>query len=153
MCAERRRYMILENRAPRKRPFWVWLISIFYALSFVYSLLSLYIAFSGSIPLTPEVKAYFASLTRFDWALAVTQGVVTLSAAIALFLLRKAAYYLFCGAVTIALVTTVWQTLARPWLTALGSMRGATTGAVLGLGIILAVFLYSRKLMKEGRLT
>ncbi len=144
---------MVESTATRKRPVWVWVISIFYFVSFVYTLLSFYLVFSRLIPVTPEVKAYFESLTMFDWALTVIQGVVTISAAVALFFMRKMAYHLFGGAVLVMVISTLWQTLARPVLTALGSIKGGTAGAVTGLGIILAVFLYTRKLFKEGKLT
>ena len=46
-----------------KRPVWVWLISAFFILSAGWTLLSSYLLFSGSIPITDEQRAYFDSLS------------------------------------------------------------------------------------------
>jgi hypothetical protein len=142
-----------EAPAAKKRPSWVWVISIFYALSFVWTVLSVYLIFSGSIPTTPEVKAYFGSLSAFDYGLATVQILVSLSATVALFLLRRLATYLFWSSLAVEVVWHVWHIALRGWITPIKSMTGASAEAFIGIGILLAVCVYSEKLKRQGTLT
>jgi hypothetical protein len=142
-----------EGAVGKKRPAWVWVISIFYILSFVYTCVSWYFVLSGSIPVTPQVKAYMEGLTTVDYAVTIIQALTSISGAVALLLLRKAAFHFFCASFLIGLLAMLWQTVARGWLTAMGSMKGGVTGALIGVGITLAVCIYARELLKSGTLT
>jgi hypothetical protein len=136
-----------------RRSVWVWIISIFYILSSVSGLVSWLIVISGPVAVTPQVKAYLGSLTTADFTVMIIQSVLTLSAALALLLLRKHAYYFFCASLAAALIEMLWQAIAKGWLTAVGSVRGGAAGTFLGMVILLAVCLYSRELARRGRLT
>lgn len=142
-----------ETLMTRKRPTWVWIICVFYLVSFLWTSLSWYMIFSGSIVLSPEVKAYMESLTSFDYGLTTIQALISISAAVALFFLRKQAYYLFWSSFGVGLFAIAWQTALRSWLTAMRSIKGGTTGELIGMGILLAVCIYTRKLRKQGRLS
>jgi len=136
----------------QKRPGWVWVISIFYVLAPIWASVSWYMTLSGSVSLTPEAKAYMDSLTAFDYIAAGLQAVISLSAALTLFFLRKAAYHLFCAAFAIASIGMLWQTVSRGWLTAMASIKGGLFGALLGIVLLLAVCFYTKQLSKEGKL-
>jgi len=140
-------------RAPRQRqrPAWVWVISIWYAISPTWTLLSLYLVRSGFIPIAPASKAYFDSLTVFDYALSITVGVLNLSAAVALFLLRKQAFPLFSIVLAINIMFVSWHIATKGAIAVIGGT--GLFGVVIGNGILLAVCIYSRHLAKAGVLT
>ena len=83
------------NGHKRKRPIWVWVISIYYFFSIGFGLLSYYLSSIGAIPLTPTQKAYFANLTIFEHGMTLIIGLIGIAGVIALFLMRKVALYLF----------------------------------------------------------
>ena len=142
-----------EAPAAKKRPGWVWVISIFYALSFVSTVLSVYLIFSGAIPTTPAIKGYLGSLTAFDYGFAIVQVLISLSATVALFLLRRLATYLFWSSLSVEVVWHVWHIALRSGIAAIKSMTGASAEDFIGIGILLAVCVYSEKLKRQGTLT
>lgn len=135
----------------RKRPVWVWIISIFFFLSAGWTLLSFYLVYSGAIPLQPEQTAYFESLTPVDHGLTILLGLTNLGGAVALLLLRRAALYLFVGAFVLDTVMTIWHTLTKGWVAAIGG--AGLVGMLIGYGLIVAVCIYVWKLKKSGVLT
>jgi hypothetical protein len=72
-----------DQKVRHKRPIWIWLISLFFFLSAIWTLLSFYLIWSGSFPLEPAQKAYFARLTLIDYALSIIGGLLNMSAAVA----------------------------------------------------------------------
>ena len=142
-----------EAPAAKKRPVWVWVISIYYALSSVSTVVSGYLIFSGLIPITPEVKGYIGRLSAFDYGLAIVQILISLSAIVALFLLRRPATYLFWSYLAVEVGWHVWHIAPRGWITAIRSMTGASAEDIIGIGILLAVCVYSEKLKRQGTLT
>ncbi len=135
-----------------KRPVWVWVISVFYILSAAWTCIAWYMVISKGMYVTPEGKTYLESLTAFDYAISIIQALLSLSAAVMLFLLRKVAYRLFCTALVVALIATAWHTLARGWLTAMQSIRGGLFGAVMGVALLFAVCFYTGRLRERGKL-
>jgi len=131
-----------------KRPLLVWAVAIFYLFSTLFTLLSLYLVLGGSVPLTPEQKAYYDSLSALDYALSVAIAVTGLGGAVTLFLLRKQALYLFCFSLALNISMTVWHLQARSASAALGSP--GTIGMVVGLGIVAAVCCYAWNLKRSG---
>jgi hypothetical protein len=138
--------------AARKRPGWVWAISIFYAISFVVLVLSMYLVFSGAIPMTPQLKADLGRMTAFDYIVIIVQPLLSVSAAVALFLLRRQATYLFWSSLAVAVASAVWQMALRSGTTAFNSRPGASTGGLIGFGIQLAVCFYVENLRIQGTL-
>jgi hypothetical protein len=140
------------NAAPSaKRPGWVWAISIFMFISAAWTLLSFYLIGSGTVPLTPEQKAYFDSLSTLDYGAAILGGLLNLSGATALFLMRKAAVPLFGSAFVLNLLSTIWNIAAKNWTEAIGA--SGLIGAAVGMTILGAIVLYARSLAKRGVLT
>ncbi len=139
-----------ENQSIRKRPKKVWLVSGFYLFSAGYTLLSFFLINRGKVPLSEAEKAYFASLTALDYLFTITIGVINMSGAISLFLLRKVAYPLFVGAFALGLVFSGWHALTKGLLAAVGGARGV--GALIGWGILVAVCIYTKRLINRGLL-
>jgi hypothetical protein len=110
---------VIENK---KRPGWVWAISIFFFFSAAYSLLSIYLVSSGKIPLQPAQKAYFDSLTFIDYGLTILLGLTNLTGAVLLFLLRKQAFYLFAVAFAANVLMTVWHIVSKGFIAAVSSV-------------------------------
>ena len=133
----------VEAARPRLRPGWVWVISIWYAISAAWQLFSLYMLWSGSVPLAQ--KAYFGNWTSFDYASSIVLIVLTLSAALALFLLRKQAVSLFSLALALNIALSVWHMASQGWVP--GTIL---LSVIIGSGIFIAVCIYSRRLAKAG---
>lgn len=133
-----------------KRPKWVWVISIFYFLSAVYTLLSFYLINSGAVAVPEATKAYLDSLTAMDYTFSILIGLANLSGAVALFLMRKAAYLLFLVSLGANVLMSVWHAISRNMLEAFVS--GGAVGMVIGWGMQLAVCLYAKRLAKKGLL-
>ena len=136
---------------PTKRPVFVSGISILYFLSAGWVLLSSFLLYSGTIPLSGEQKAYFSSLTIFDYATSVLLVTLKLSGAVLLFLLRKRAISFFIAAFGLELVTTIYHIVAKNWIGAIG--RPGMFGMVAGWTMSVAVIIYLRRLSAQKILT
>ena len=143
--------METDQGEAKKRPAWVWIISIFFFLSAVWSLLALYLVYSGILPVSPEQTAYFKSLTPIDYSLTVLLLLTNLGGAVALFLLRSSALYFFVGAFILNVVMTIWHTLTKGWIAAIGG--AGFLGMLIAYGLIVAVCIYTLNLKKSGLLT
>ena len=132
----------------RKRPILVWVIFLYYVLSGPFVALSFYLVFSGAVPLTPSQQSYFGNLTPFDFWLTILLGVANFTGAIALFLLRRLAAYLFSGALVLNVLMTIWHAAEKGWFAAMSVSAGV--GALFGLVIALAICLYAWKLARAG---
>jgi len=137
----------------KKRPGWVWVISVWYTISFVVASLLAYLTFSGVIPMTPQLKAYIGSLSTIDYVFTVVQPLLSVSAAVALFLLRRQATYLFWLLLAVGVASHVWQYDLRTRITEVQSMPGGSTGAFFAMGIQLAICVYVQNLKRRGTLS
>lgn len=138
----------MTEQLPRKRPGWVWVISIFFFFSAAWTLLSFYLIHTGTIPLNQQQRAYFEGLGAFDYSVTVLLGVANLMGAACLFLLRRAALYLFGAALVVNTLFTAWQILSTPWPDTIGS--SGLTGAFIGWVLLVAVCLYVWRLSRKG---
>ena len=132
----------------RKRPVWVWVISTFFFFSAANTFLSFCLIYSGKIPLQPEQKAYFDSLTVMDMGLAALLGLTNLTAAVFLLFLRKQAFYLFAATLGFNLLITLWHIVSKDFIAAMPA--GGLIGMAIALGIQIAVCIYTGKLVKAG---
>jgi hypothetical protein len=137
-----------EQIVRRKRPILVWLISLFILLSAIWTLLSFYLILTGAIPLDPAQKAYFDRLTLIDHVSTIIPGLLNMSAAVALFLLRRIALYLFLSASGLSFVLAAWHATAKGWVEALGG--AGLIGALIGYVLMIAVLIYTWRLSKKG---
>jgi len=137
---------IMETKA--SRPALIWVITIFYLISIVFTALSFVLVYSGRIPVNPGTQQYLASLTVFDH---VMTGIIVgrnLIATILLFMLRKQAFHLFAAAFTITILSTVYQSVAKGWTQALGG--SGVISALIGYGISFSIIMYSFRLRQRG---
>ena len=142
-----------EGPATKERPGWVWVISIWYAISFVVASLLAYLTFSGIIPMTPQLKAYIGSLSAIDYIFTVVQPLLSVSAAVALFLLRRQATYLFWLLLAVGVASHVWRYDLRSGIAGADSMPGGSTGVFFAMGIQLAICIYVQNLKRRGTLS
>lgn len=138
----------METIKKRKRPIWVWVISIFYFFSAGYTLLSFYLIHSGFVQLSPAQQAYFDNLSTLDYAITILSGSANFLAAIVLFLLKKQAYYLFLGAFCAGVILTILHSISKGWMEALGG--SGLIGMLIGWGIAISVITYSKRLINRG---
>jgi len=131
-----------------KRPKLVWVVFLFYVLSVGYTALSFFLVFSGAIPVTPEVAAYIINLSAFDWVITALTGLLNVAGAIAIFRLRKVAYYLFTATFVLVTLQTLVHIVTTNFVAAIGGP--GLIGALIGYGITLAVCIYAWKLKARG---
>lgn len=92
----------------RKRPGLVWLIFLYYLLTVVPGA-ALLIWFLQKAPDSVQARSAIDMLTPLDWTFTGLKMVFELSAAIALFGLRRAAYPLFVGGLCVSIIQTAMQ--------------------------------------------
>lgn len=139
------------QKGQKKRPRWVWVISIFYFLSAGWTLLSFYLISAGLVPLNAAQEAYFATLATVDYGVTILMGLAAFTGAVALFFLRKVALYLFLTSFGVNILLTLWHVMSKGWVEAIGG--AGLFGAMMGLGLMLAVCIYTWKLIQRGTLT
>lgn len=143
--------METDQQNMKKRPGWVWAISVFYFFSCTYTLFSWYMVSSGRVTLEPAMKAYLESLTAIDIGLSILIGLAGLTGAVTLFLLRRQAFYFFSVSLGFNLLQTIWHILSKG---AIQALRGpGTVGMFFGLALVIAVCAYSWRLVKRGVLS
>lgn len=81
--------------ATRKRPIGVWIISSLWIIGSVWTLLTYDFATSQVVPTPDGQPDLVIDVTAFDHFIGIIAIGINIAAAIALFLLRKAAFYLF----------------------------------------------------------
>ena len=131
-----------------KRPKLVWVIFVLVLLTVGYTVLSLYLVLSGAIPLTAEEAKYVRSLTPFDYAVTGASSILNLAGAIALFRLRKIAFYLLTAAFVVGIVGTLPHVGDASFAAALGGP--GFIGMLVGYALWGAVCVYAWRLKARG---
>lgn len=142
-----------SNNSVSKRPVLLWLICIFYVVSFFWTVLSYYLVLTESIPVSIEMKVYMRSLGLFSWTLTALNAILSGAAAILLFLLKKQCVSLFAATLVLGISGILWNIFGNDGLWLKAMPRGGGAGAFLGMAILISVLLYSRHLVKRGLLT
>jgi hypothetical protein len=140
--------MTNEAENARRRPAGVWVISGFYALSMGCVLLSYVLLLSGPAVLRTAVGRHLEAMGVVGWFFTLAMGVSGLSAALFLFLLRRAAVALFVVAFGLNLGYTVYLALATDWFETINA--SGLVSIVLAWISMGAVILYARGLAKSG---
>ena len=141
----------MEDKAKKKRPILVWIITIFFLISAGWTLLAYLLIFSGSIQITSAQKTYFDSMSFFDYGYSIFIAIVNLSGAITLFILRKIAFYFFVTALSANILATIWNIIAKNYVEAIGT--SGLIGMFIGLGIAASITYYSFSLKNKGILS
>jgi hypothetical protein len=137
-----------EALAPRKRPGWIWAITIFYFLSAGWSTLSIVLTKSRALQMNAAQEAYFASLGVLDYAGMIALSLVMLAAVIQLFRLKRSSIPLLYGAFAVNIGITLLSALRTNFTQAIGG--AAFVGMLLGWGLLVAIIIYARRLRKQG---
>lgn len=132
----------------RARPKLVWVITIFYFISFVFTALSFVLIYSGKIPVNAATQSYLASLTAFDHVVSGAIASCNLIAATLLFMMRRQAFHLFTTAFAMGLLLTLYHAITKGWVQAIGG--SGFIGAILGYAISISIIVYSYRLAMRG---
>jgi hypothetical protein len=135
---------------PKKRPVWVWAISIFYGFSAIYTPLSFYLIYSGLVPLAPAQKAYFDGLGIVDWVVTALGALIMLAAVVALFLLKRVSIKLWGGALVFGILNNLYYAIAKNLFAVFNTM--SLIGTAVGFILIVAIFFYTKRLDARGYL-
>jgi hypothetical protein len=136
----------------KTRPGWVWFICIWITSGFVIYALLGYLYFSGSLPLTPQAKASIAKFSTFYWVISIVRPLLAESAAVALFLLRRQATYLFWLALGVGIPSDVYHFVLNDAIRSASIWHGRT-GILIYIGANLAICVYCEHLKRKGTLT
>jgi hypothetical protein len=139
--------------ATRSRPGWVWFICIWYTVGFTLSTLEVYLALSHSLRLTPQTRGALGHLTTIDYVLAVVQPMLVGSAAVALFMLRRQATYLFWSAFGLGIASDVYRFVLNHGVWSQSQSQSLFHNSWVYIGMQLAVCLYCETLKRNGTLT
>lgn len=142
--------MNTDRHATRKRTFLIWVISLFYIASGAMTLLTVLQIHFGTIPVSPD---QLEELRRASmrWSMLGLIPAANLAGGIALLMLRRAAFYLFSGALglnTLNMLRHVFFSSAPFHLD-----TGNLTGVIVGMGITLAVCIYTYRLKQADILS
>lgn len=143
--------MTILPRFSSRRPFWVWLIVLFYGFSGMAGLLSLIGLLNAPATIHPEE---LAALKRaaLAWSLGGLLPAANLVGSILLFKLHRYAFYLFCGTFLVNLGNMAGHFVFGGAAARLNSGSGLA-GVIIGMGVTLVVCGYLYKLKKTGILT
>lgn len=131
----------------RKRPKFVWIISIFCLFSTGWTILSFFLIYSGLIPPDEVQKSHFNSQDILVITVTLIMGLLNILGAILLFLLRRHAFHCFVTAFACGILLTVYNMTLRNWT---GTIDGPEVLRPLsGWFIYIIGILYSNKLMND----
>lgn len=140
------------------RPVALIFISLFVFIMAGFSMMSVISAIvrvTSTSTSTEGQQLYVSSLTFIDYGLVLLANLALLIGGAALFLLRKAAFYLFLSSVVLVLIKVLWESFAKTWFTGAAAVDFASEPWLfLGvfIGGLVGICWYIRKLMKEGLL-
>ncbi|MBE9060759.1 hypothetical protein [cf. Phormidesmis sp. LEGE 11477] len=130
----------MTESSVRKRPVWVWLISVPYIFLNAWFLLSAFLFLSGIVSVPPDLPPELAAsindkLTGNAPFFLITHSCLCLAAAIALVRLRKVAFYLFAVLLGISLFNIE-----------IDGLSGTTFDWI----ILIAICIYTWRLKQKG---
>ncbi|MGD9609733.1 MAG: hypothetical protein AB7U59_10015 [Desulfovibrionaceae bacterium] len=137
------------NKAPQpRRPILVWVIFLFYLVSSVQVIVSMFFIAAGGVDMTPEMQAALAQFTVFDRVIGYANAAVTLVGVTMLLGLRRQAVSVLALAFALNLFAT-----AVAWYKVNPLETVATKGLVAqicGITLFGAVVFYAWRLGKRG---
>jgi hypothetical protein len=137
---------------PRRheRPTLVWMIVVLCVVGAAVPWLTYALVGSGLLPVTPAARAYFARAATSYYAFSAVHSTVTVAAAVALFVLKRSALYLFALTLTLYLLS-IWLFQTPEVNAGLGSYLNPQE--LTKLAFQLAVIYYCWRLRKCGILS
>ncbi len=141
------RQPVSANKQKPRRPFWVWLISAFFLFCGTMNLCLLWVIANGSLQLPPAELAAIRK-AALAWTLFGLLPAANLAGAIFLFLLRKAAFYIFSAMFIAGLANAGIQLLLLDTAPSQFTGQGLWQ-ALTGYAITLAVCIYTFRLKQR----
>lgn len=137
-----------------RRPILVWLIFLFIIFSTAFTAVSVLVLTSGNLPPEVQAKIGVEAIRPIDIVAGLFEAAVYFVAAIALFMMRKLAFYLFAGAFVMEIGLVVWTLADRSHAITLGIAGGDMAGFVgmVAIGLAFLLFIYTLNLMMSERL-
>ena len=144
--------VLSDDQTENRRPAWVWVISIFYGLSAISSLVTTPLMLSGVLPVPEPEASQLAAVGPAQWVFSLGGGALLLAFSITFFRLRAVSVRLLAGVLGLSVVSSAWQ-LAVADLTssAFGELAILTT--LFGFGLLVCIYLYARRLRSRGVLS
>lgn len=135
----------------KKRPLGIWIITAFYFYSVYIVLRSYWLINMGLIPMNEVQRSYLASVSATNWFIPIITGILTLAAAVSLFLLRRISLMLFVISFGLSLFATLFEALTTNWVKAMASTGngGGLIGVAVGWIIQISILLYINNLIKK----
>ena len=132
------------------RPFWVWLISISYILSFIVGSAATTLELTGVIPLDTSGRQYFAALGYIGWFTAILSAAISLTSAILLLMMRRTALWFLIA----ALVIDILEWNREVFIQGYGNITAEVpiSTVLIGWAIRIAIIFYCYRLVKKGLL-
>lgn len=136
--------------AEEGRTAWVWVITILYGVSTLWSLVSLYLIATNRIPMDDATRAYWQHQSIFDYTISVLNSALSLIALAFFFFMRVRAIAYMLAALVVSVIGTVYQLAAKNIAAVLAGP--GLIGLAIGFLLWLAVIWYANRLRKAGRL-
>jgi len=138
----------------RRRPFWVWVISLLYFFTGTRALLLLLriLGMDTAVDETQATALLEVKKQLLLWSMYGLIPAANLAGGVLLFKLHRWAYYCFALILSLNLVNMVRSVLFDGGAVQLTS-GSSVVGVLLGLGVIFAVCVYTYRLKENGILT
>ena len=133
-----------------KRPKGVWVIVIFYALSVAWTLLSLWLVYSKRVPVPVATAEYLNSLSALEHAYTAATILLMVAFLVSLFLMRRVAVTIFTIYIALNGFSFLWSIVFRNFLSSV--TVASLVGTVFAWAILVVVYLYLRRLVRDVRL-
>lgn len=130
----------------------MWVICIWITFGFVIYVVLGYLYFSGTWPLSPQVKASIPKFSTSEWIISIVEPLLAESAAVALFRLRREATYLFWLVLGVGIISDFHHFVLNDGVRS-NSIWHGRSGILISVGTQLAFCLYSERLKRNGTLT
>ena len=134
-----------------KRPPFVWMIAVYYGISAVWTLAAFLLASAGIIWMDKTADAFWAGLTMWEILVPVGEGLLTISAVIALFFLKTVAFRLFLAIWILDTFEYFRIVFSSPFVERLDPSEGIVL--FLSYALISLVVYYTYRLKKNRILT
>ncbi|MDY6905966.1 MAG: hypothetical protein SWH61_14915 [Thermodesulfobacteriota bacterium] len=144
--------MTLPSSSPKRRPFWVWVISLFYLLSGTIALFSLFHILGMGVAENLAEELQTLRQQALAWSMYGLIPAVNLTGGVLLLLLHRWAFYAFSLALVLNVGNMLKYFIAERGAVALTS-GSSVVGVFLGLAVIVAVCVYTYRLRESGILS
>jgi len=144
-----------KSEEPTQKPIWVKLFLIYVSMGAVGDVNTYLIMFSNPFfPMTYEQRAYFENFGMLHNFLIFSNTLFNVAAGISLFRLRRIALKLLLISLILSPILMLYTVFISGYSPATPLEQIISLiSSLVGMGILIAIFLYSRNLKKQGKLT